>query len=196
MTAPVRTVRLVLGDQLNFAHSWFNRLDKGIVYLLCECRSETDYVTHHIQKVAGFFAAMRSFAKQLHGAGHRVHYLRINDTDNQQTIAANCNYILNYYQAQNFEYQLPDEYRLDKELSDFCSTLSITSSAVDSEHFLSSRYELKEFFGTKSFLMESFYRHMRKKHNVLMNGTQPEGGVWNLDAQNRKNLPKQCFSAG
>ena len=53
MTAPVHTVRLVLGDQLNLCHSWFNKRDKGTVYLLCECRSETDYVRLHIQKVVG-----------------------------------------------------------------------------------------------------------------------------------------------
>ena len=38
--------------------------------------------------------------------------------------------------------------------------------------------------------MESFYRAMRKKHQVLMEGENPINGQWNFDADNRKKLPK------
>jgi deoxyribodipyrimidine photolyase-related protein len=34
--------------------------------------------------------------------------------------------------------------------------------------------------------MEFFYREMRRATNLLMDGEEPEGGRWNLDAQNRK----------
>ena len=53
------TLRLILGDQLNENHSWFKHPDKNVTYVLMEVREETDYVTHHIQKVAAFFAALR-----------------------------------------------------------------------------------------------------------------------------------------
>ena len=33
--------------------------------------------------------------------------------------------------------------------------------------------------------MERFYRYMRKKHHILMEGEQPEGGEWNYDKSNR-----------
>ena len=33
--------------------------------------------------------------------------------------------------------------------------------------------------------MENFYRYMRKKHHVLMEGSKPEGGEWNYDKSNR-----------
>ena len=36
--------------------------------------------------------------------------------------------------------------------------------------------------------MEFFYREMRRKSGVLMDGTEPEGGRWNFDAENRKQL--------
>ena len=38
--------------------------------------------------------------------------------------------------------------------------------------------------------MENFYRHMRKKHDVLMDGTKPVGDQWNYDHENRKKMPK------
>ena len=57
----MNTLRLLLGDQLNSNHSWFSKVDENVVYCLFEMRQETDYVTHHIQKVVGFFAAMKFY---------------------------------------------------------------------------------------------------------------------------------------
>ena len=42
--------------------------------------------------------------------------------------------------------------------------------------------------GQKSLLMESFYRTMRKKHDILMDGKDPIGGKWNYDSQNRESI--------
>ena len=60
-----KTLRLILGDQLNINHSWFKLIDNTVTYVLMEIRTETDYAKHHIQKVIGFFAAMQNFAKEL-----------------------------------------------------------------------------------------------------------------------------------
>ena len=51
-----KTLRLLLGDQLNIQHSWFSSLDDSVTYVMMEIRTETDYATHHIQKVVGFFS--------------------------------------------------------------------------------------------------------------------------------------------
>jgi deoxyribodipyrimidine photolyase-related protein len=53
-----KTVRLILGDQLNSNHSWFNTVDDSVVYVMMEVRSETDY-THHIQ--SSWFCRHASF---------------------------------------------------------------------------------------------------------------------------------------
>ena len=186
-----KTVRLILGDQLNSKHSWFQTNDDSITYVMMEIRSETDYATHHIQKIAGFFSAMRNFAEELKSKNHNVIYFHLNDATNLQTFDKNIQYLIEKQQFTHFEYQLPDEYRLDELLQHFCKTLGITTSVVDSEHFMSSRNELGDFFeGKKTFLMESFYHMMRKKHNVLMQGDKPLTGKWNYDGENRKKLPK------
>jgi len=51
-----KTLRLLLGDQLNHKHSWFDQTDEEVLYFMAEMRQETDYVTHHIQKVVAFLA--------------------------------------------------------------------------------------------------------------------------------------------
>ena len=79
------TLRLILGDQLNHNHSWFQNPQKGVHYLMMEMRQETDYVTHHIQKVCAFFLAMRRFAGFLENQGFQVHYLKLDDPGNAQS---------------------------------------------------------------------------------------------------------------
>ncbi|MFN8357716.1 MAG: cryptochrome/photolyase family protein [Spirosomataceae bacterium] len=187
------TLRLVLGDQLNHHHSWYHQHRPDVLYVLMEMRQETDYVIHHIQKVIGFFAAMRVFAEHLEQQGHRVLYLELNHPENTHSLTQNLKNLLVRYQCQQLEYQLPDEWRVDKQLLDFQQELKVLGVAVqttDSEHFLSQRQELAQFFkGKKTFLMESFYRMMRKKYDILMEGDTPLTGRWNYDAENRKKLP-------
>ncbi|MEO1436270.1 MAG: cryptochrome/photolyase family protein [Bacteroidota bacterium] len=186
-------LRLILGDQLNHQHSWFQTVDPECLYVLMEIRSETDYVRHHIQKVIGFFLAMRQFESELATAGHATRYIKLDDPENLQAFPENLNRLVQEYAIQEMEYQLPDEYRLDQTLSALEATLGIPVRAVDSEHFLATRLELEAFFkGKKTYLMERFYRHMRVKYNILMDesGEDPIGGQWNYDHDNRKKLPK------
>lgn len=186
----LRTLRLILGDQLNSRHSWFSKVDAHITYVMMELRSETDYAKHHIQKVVGFFAAMRDFASQLVAQKHKVIYLKLTDGCNEQRFETNLLKLIAENEFTHFEYQLPDEYRVDELLKEFTTNLNISYSSCDTEHFYGTREELGRFFkGKKVFLMESFYRYMRRKHKVLMDGDEPLTGQWNYDADNRKKLP-------
>ena len=181
-----RILRLILGDQLNGHHSWFQCVDPKVTYVLMEIRQETDYVRHHIQKVAGFFAAMRSFAAWLSNAGHRVRYLGLDDVKNRQTFEDNIKQIIKEETINRFEYLLPDEYRLDTALETFAASLPIPYEKRDTEHFICGRTDLKHMFqGKKRFLMESFYRNMRRKHDILIDHGHPSGGRWNFDQSNR-----------
>jgi deoxyribodipyrimidine photolyase-related protein len=181
------TLRLVLGDQLNPDHTWFQVVDPDVCYLLMEVLQETDRVAQHIQKICGFFAAMRSFARDLEGKGHQVIYIALDDPVNLQTFAANIQTMMQHKGMTRFEYLKPDDYHLDRELKDLGRSLDIPASCLDTEHFLTAREEVKDFFaGKKQYRMESFYRAMRQKHSILMAGGKPEGGRWNFDRDNRR----------
>lgn len=185
------TLRLILGDQLNSNHSWFQKKDNQIIYCIFEMRQETDYVPHHIQKVVGFFLAMREFAEELKNKGHRVEYFKLNDKNNTQILKGNINFLIKKNHAQKFEYLLPDEYRLDEQLKNICTEIKIKSEAYNTEHFMTERNGLSDFFGKKNYLMESFYRNIRKRFNIMMDGDKPITGKWNYDKDNRKKIPKE-----
>jgi deoxyribodipyrimidine photolyase-related protein len=197
-SSPAHTLRLILGDQLNPLHSWFTTVQPEVVYVLMEIRQETDYVLHHAQKIIAIFAGMRDLARQLRETGHRVHYLAIDDPANRQNLGDNLRALIDQYHPQVFEYQDPDEYRLDQQLQAFLAKpqvqasspreISVDSYSIDSEHFYTQRHEAAELFASrKQWLMETFYRHMRKRHRVLMGESdKPAGDQWNFDAENRK----------
>jgi deoxyribodipyrimidine photolyase-related protein len=60
-----QTLRLVLGDQLNASHSWYQDKNESVLYVIAELHQEATYTVHHIQKVQAFFEAMKGFAAGL-----------------------------------------------------------------------------------------------------------------------------------
>jgi deoxyribodipyrimidine photolyase-related protein len=182
------TLRLVLGDQLNPCHSWFAAPDPDVLHVMMEIREETDYVLHHAQKIIAIFAAMRAFARALRDAGHRVHYLAIDDRRQpavavrQPRCAARRSIVSPVSSTRRPTMAArPPARRLR-------GGLPIPARMVDSEHFLGAREEAAALFaGRGQWLMERFYRHMRVRHGVLLDAAgKPAGGQWNFDHDNRK----------
>lgn len=187
LSTEYKTLRLILGDQLNAKHSWLDKTDDSVLYVMMELRQETDYVRHHIQKIEAFFRAMRRFADILKSQGHHVFYVPFDHPENSGSLTLELDKIINGKAIQSFEYQEPDEYRLDEQLKSYCSELKIHHKRVSSEHFLTERKDVKDLFaGRKQIIMEYFYRHMRLKYDILMEGDHPKGGQWNYDSENRK----------
>ena len=180
-------LRLILGNQLNINHSWFKENNSKITYVMMEVKEETSYVLHHAQKIIATFAAMRFFAEQLQQKGFEVIYFKINDKQNKQSFYQNINKTIKEKNIGELQYLEPDEYRLSTELKKLESIENIKVESVDTEHFLVPKLYAKDFFFEKKhWRMEEFYRHMRKKFSILMEGEKPIGGKWNYDVDNRK----------
>ncbi len=187
-----KKVRLILGDQLNRDHTWYQKQDADCLYILMEMHQETNYVKHHIQKIVAFFLSMEAMGQWLSESNHDVLYLKLDDPKNTGNLVENLEGIVKDFGVSQIEYQLPDEYRLDEQMKGLESELGIPCLALDTEHFLTERDELARFFeGKKTLLMESFYRYMRKKYNLLMDpmdDSQPLTGKWNYDHENRGSI--------
>ncbi|MCQ1060866.1 cryptochrome/photolyase family protein [Photobacterium sp. ZSDE20] len=202
-----RTLRLILGDQLNANHSWYRTVDDSTLYLIAELHQEAAYVAHHIQKVSAFFAAMEHFAQELKQLGHNVIHLNLDLSAQFEDLPSLINDLILQYNCECFEFQRPDEYRLYEQLHSLAGSLSqanIRCREYDTEHFLLPFNEIQEDFPPgKHVLMEHFYRRMRRRFDLLMDGDKPLGGKWNFDKSNRNKLKKHelehipsplCFS--
>lgn len=191
MKSQYQRLRFILGDQLNAGHSWFKQPDPYTLYVIAELHQEMHYVRHHIQKVQAFFASMQSFANGLSAAGFEVLHLTLDDTANYPNLDELIADLIEGYSIEQFHYQQPDEYRLDKQLNALCQQLNIDSKCYESEHFIVPFSQIGKHLSTsKSTRMETFYRALRKEHNILMSNGKPEGEKWNFDQQNRNKLSK------
>ena len=186
-----KRLRLVLGDQLNRGHPWFDDTDDDTLYVLAELHQEATYVRHHVQKVLAFFAAMAAFARALEESGHRVLHLDLDDTAGFDGLPALLSELLEASGAEAFGYQRPDEWRLLEQLSRFCDDLDLPTDCARTHHFLVPFAELDTRFPTdKQQRMEHFYRRIRKESGWLMDeDDKPVGGQWNYDVENRKAMP-------
>ncbi len=183
------TIRLILGDQLNRNHSWYERTDDGILYVIAELHQEATYVTHHIQKLCSFFAAMTDFAQSLTEDCHTVKHFSLDDTVKYDSLNQMIVSLCEHHNVDSFDYQAPDEFRLMEEIQSLDLGPKVRITCYDSEHFLLPRGEFKKYINAgKHNRMESFYRKMRKRFNILMAKDQPLGDRWNFDGDNRKKL--------
>ncbi len=188
-------IRLILGDQLNAQHSWFDEKDADCLYVIAELHQEAQYVKHHVQKVCAFFHAMGSFAGALNKAGHDCLHLTLDDTKEYDDLTDLVYALCEKYKAETFSYQLPDEYRLREQMKAIKFD-GVTVKAFSTEHFLLEEAEFSQYFKKdKHNRMESFYRKMRKRYSVLMDGDSPLGGDWNYDQKNRNTLKKSDLEA-
>lgn len=186
----IKTIRLILGDQLNASHSWYQSKSDDVLYVIAEMNQEATYVKHHVQKICAFFAAMQAFAMALEKAGHNVLHITLDDERSQLPLNELIALLCERHEADRFEYQRPDEYRLSNQLK--LMTLNHAQIFMhETEHFILPYEELGRYFTKdKSTRMENFYRKMRQRFNVLMDNDEPLGGQWNFDADNRNKLKK------
>jgi len=161
------------------------------VVLLAEVDAEATYVRHHPQKIALIFAAMRGFAEELRADGWRVRYTTLDDPANAGSLRGEVARALSDEGLGGVVATESGEHRLDADMAAWSAALGVPVDIRDDDRFLCSRAEFAAWAeGRKSLRMEFFYREMRRKTGLLMDGKDPAGGQWNYDAENRKRLPQ------
>lgn len=178
------TLRLILGDQLSTQISSLSDCDKDHDLIwMCEVWDEATYVKHHKKKIAFIFSAMRHFARELRDAGYNVHYTKLDDTDNAGCFTGEVTRAIKAHDIDQVVVTQPSEYRVLQDLQ----SLKVDLEIREDDRFLCTPQAFADWAdGRKQLRMEYFYREMRKTHNILMDGDQPEGGEWNYDSENRK----------
>jgi deoxyribodipyrimidine photolyase-related protein len=85
----------------------------------------------------------------------------------------------------------PGDWRVLQALRAVAEEAGIPLEVREDRHFLCSVREFAAHAkGRKQLRMEYFYREMRRRHRVLMDGDEPAGGQWNFDADNREAFPR------
>lgn len=183
----------VLGDQLSLDLSSLQAGDKRTDrILMVEVAEETTYAKHHKQKLVFVLSAMRHFAKQLRTIGWDVDYVKLDAPDNSGSFTGELSRAVQRHKPRAVFVTEPSEYRVKASLENWGDC---PLTVMPDNRFICTHAEFESWAndGRKTLRMEYFYRDMRRKTGLLMDGDKPEGGQWNYDAQNRKPAKDDLF---
>lgn len=179
---------MLLGDQLSPAMPSLGAAKRGHdVVLMAEVAEEATYVRHHKKKIAFVFSAMRHFAKELRDAGWSVDYVTLEDSATSGTLVDEVARAVRRHGCNRVVITEPGEFRLLQAFRGLSERLKIAVDILEDTRFLCSHAEFAAFArGRKVLRMGDFYRAIRRRTGLLMDGARPEGGRWSYDAENRK----------
>ncbi|MEM5469611.1 cryptochrome/photolyase family protein [Celeribacter marinus] len=190
----VSRVVLILGDQLSPDISSLKDADRDTdLVVMAEVCAEAEYVAHHPKKIALIFAAMRHFVIELRDLGWRVAYTKLDDPDNTHSLYGEARRYAQTHGADEIVMTQAGEWRLRLEAEES----AIPIRQLPDHRFIAAEPEFALWAqGRKALRMEYFYRDMRRKTGLLMDGDAPCGGKWNFDHDNRKPAQVDLFAKG
>lgn len=186
---------LILGDQLTHGLSSLKTADTSQDrILMCEVWDEATYVKHHKKKIVLLFSAMRHFADELRHEGWQVEYIKLDDEENSGSLKGEIERALSRHEIENIVVTEPAEYRVMQDVKNWAHEFDQTVEILPDDRFIATHKEFEDWAaGRKQLRMEYFYRDMRRKTDLLMDGDDPEGGKWNYDSENRKPAKNDMF---
>ncbi len=180
---------LVLGDQLDLQASAFDGFDPAQdAVWMAEAEEESTHVWSSKQRTALFLSAMRHFAQALRESGRPLHYQRMKaDAAQPATLGTLLKASLASLSPQRVVMTAPGDWRVWQQLQAVVEEAGLKLEICEDRQFFSTVREFAAHAkGRKSLRLEFFYRELRQRHGVLMEGDQPAGGQWNFDADNRE----------
>jgi deoxyribodipyrimidine photolyase-related protein len=192
LPAKVRHVVIVLGDQLDAHSSALEGFDatQDVVWM-AEVAEESTHVWSAKQRIAVFLSAMRHFAETLRERGLPLVYARMDEPGNLGTLPAELSKSITQLQPAALVLTAPGDWRVLQGLRAVAKQHALALDLRDDTHFFSTVREFAAHAdGRKQLRLEYWYRELRHRHGILMEGKAPVGGQWNFDADNREAFGK------
>jgi deoxyribodipyrimidine photolyase-related protein len=188
----VRNLIVIFGDQLDRDAAVFDDFDKSKdAVWMAEVEHESKHVWSHKQRIAIFLSAMRHFRVALKNDGFRVEYAQLDDRKRTNTLYERLGIDLRSLNPSRVVATQPGEWRVLDALQKICKDKDVALEIKQDTHFFTTAKDFRDHaIGRKSLRMEYFYRELRKRFDVLMDVSKPEGGDWNYDKENRENFGK------
>lgn len=187
-----RSLVIVLGDQLDAEASAFDGFDPAQDRVwMAEAAEESTHVWSAKPRIALFLSAMRHFAAGITARGWALDYTRL-DENGPATLAGALADAIARHRPRQLVMTAPGDWRVWQSLKAVAAAAGLPLELRDDRHFFSTVREFAAHAkGRKTLRLEYWYRELRRRHQVLMEGDQPCGGEWNFDADNRESFGKQ-----
>jgi deoxyribodipyrimidine photolyase-related protein len=193
----LRSLVIVLGDQLDLDAAAFDGFDAAQdCAWMAEVAEESTHVWSSQPRIALFLAAMRHFAQALRQAGRPLQYTRLGDDPEAATLGQALDDAVRRLRPRQLVMTAPGDWRVYQQIKAVAAGHGLPLDVREDRHFYATVREFAAHAkGRKQLRLEYFYRELRRKHRVLMDGEadgeEPCGGQWNFDADNRESFGPQ-----
>ncbi|MFQ3566603.1 MAG: cryptochrome/photolyase family protein [Aggregatilineales bacterium] len=182
----------VLGDQLLDQHPAIEATlaqtedPRQVRVVMVENMRRAARLPYHKKKLILIFSAMRHYAERLRAHGLTVDYLKA------ETLSGALHAYASQHRPARWVTMAASEYHGRRYQSQRLHVVTgVPVEVLPNTQFLIGRYDPNPNPDPrKQYVMETFYRAMRRHFDLLMDDDQPAGGEWNYDRENRKPLPK------
>ena len=193
MRPPHTRLILILGDQLDIDASVLSDINPAHDTLwMAEVMEESTHIASSKQRTTVFLSAMRHFAQTLRAKGWPLIYSELDDPHNTGTLAGELAKAIAHIKPTQLVMTAPGDWRVLQSLRAVAKAHALPLEVRDDTHFFSTVRDFANHAqGRKQLRLEYFYRELRQKNGILMEGKKPIGGQWNFDADNRGSFGKQ-----
>ena len=182
---------VVLGDQLDRDSALFDEIDReSDLVWMAEVAEESSHVPSSRVRIALFLSAMRHFRDELTARKLRVQYRELG-ADTTETLAGALAADIARLKISTVRFVRPGDWRVREALLETCRTAGVGVEELPDRHFIAGLNEFSRWAeGRRELRLEYYYRELRRRTGILMDGAAPVGGRWNFDAENRGTFGK------
>ena len=186
----MKQIGLIFPDDLASNNTVLSTLKKTDPLLLYEPCDTFYQLNHHKHKLVFLLSALRHWKIFLEKNYKNIVHVKITKKRNTDLM----------HELETFHEKIkfsllhvtqPSDHGILTQLMFFCSKHNIELSIHPDTKFIDSIESFSEWSkGQKTLVQEYYYRWLRKKYSLLMEGNKPLGGKWNFDQENQKSISK------
>jgi deoxyribodipyrimidine photolyase-related protein len=179
-------------DQLVVVHPALRRAEEeagrsGVRVAIVESRAAIRRLAFHRKRQVLHLSAGRHFAEELRAEGYEVDLIAARDS--REGLAK---HLERHRAGRLYTMAAADHLPRRWQCGPMAEQLGVEAEVLPNSMFLVGRFDpIPDPEPGRRYVMESFYRSMRRRFGLLMEPDgSPTSGRWNLDAENRKRLPR------
>jgi deoxyribodipyrimidine photolyase-related protein len=186
----VKQIGVIFPDDLSVNNKVLTAINKSDPLLVYEPCDTFYQLKHHKHKLVLLISALRHWTKYLEKDFENIVHIKITkkrDVDLMHQLE-------DLHQKDPFDMlhvTQPSDHGVLTQLMFFGSKYNVELNIHPDTKFIDSIEGFSEWSkNKKSLVQEYYYRWLRKKYSLLMDGDKPLGGKWNFDKENQKSISK------
>jgi len=186
----MKNIGIIFPDELSTNNKVLSAIKKSDPLLVYEPCDTFYQIKHHKHKLVLLISGLRHWMKELEKDFEKIIHIKITK-DRSKDLMHELESLHKNLGFNVLHVTQPSDHGVLTQLMFFGSSHNVELKIYPDTKFIDSRDGFSEWSkDKKSLVQEYYYRWLRKKFNLLMDGNKPLGDKWNFDKENQKSISK------